>query len=84
MLQVKCKVVHSRTKAAWNVINDGDLGKKYKIARVPYEVSGKSDEASVKLDARERQEAYEIAEYIAKCVSNKDAIDDARVFGRKK
>jgi len=30
-----CKVVHSESKSAWNVINS-NLGGKYKIARVPY------------------------------------------------
>ena len=38
--KVKTEVVHSRTKPAWNVIGK-QLGGKYKIARVPYQVSEK-------------------------------------------
>ena len=30
MNTIKAKVVHSQSKAAWNVVNAGDVGKKYK------------------------------------------------------
>ena len=81
---IKCKVVHSHSKAAWNVIGT-TAGLKYKLARVPYVVTCQSDPASVELDARERKEAMEIAEFICKCLNNRESIEnvDSKIFGSK-
>lgn len=54
---IPTKVVHSQSKAAWNVIGT-TLGGKYKIARFPYNVP--YDEA---LAAKERKEAFELATF---------------------
>lgn len=59
--KIETKVVHSRTKSAWNVVGCS-LGGKYKIARVPYVVLDHED-----LTSKNRVEAYEHAEYISYC-----------------
>jgi len=61
---IKTNVVHSQTKAAWNVIGI-TLGGKYKIARVPY-ICVESDQVS----ETNRVEAYEHAVFIAACFNN--------------
>lgn len=66
---IKTDVVHSGTKAAWNVIGT-TLGKKYKIARVPYHISG----THLKLDHIAKQEAFEHAEFISHCFNISDSI----------
>lgn len=65
---IKTKVVHSRTKSAWNVVGIG-LGGKYKIARVPYL---KTDIDVI--NTREKAEALEHAEFISYCFNHSDAI----------
>lgn len=65
---IKTKVVHSQTKTAWNVIGT-KLGGKYKIARVPYLVTGNEG-----ISSRERKEALELAEFIAYCFNNSASI----------
>lgn len=90
MNQIKCKVVHSHSKAAWNVIGT-TAGLKYKLARVPYVDTCQSDPASVELDSRERKEALgiaealEIAEFICKCLNNRESIEnvDSKILGSK-
>ena len=64
MIKAKTKVIHSETKAAWNVVNTVP-GQKYKIARVPYPVCG--DEETAK---QERIDALKIARYISDCINN--------------
>jgi len=66
--KIKTRVVHSQTKAAWNVIGE-TLGGKYKIARVPYLTlsEGKASE-------RERVEAFEHATFISYCFNHSDEI----------
>jgi len=53
-------VKHSESKTAWNVIG-AVPGKKYKICRVPYLVTGNE-----LVDARRKLEAFELATYISK------------------
>lgn len=65
---IKTRVVHSQSKAAWNIVGT-ILGGKYKIARVPYIVI--NDE---KIDEINRSEAFEHAEYISYCFNNSDVI----------
>ena len=65
---IKTKVVHSATKSAWNVVGD-TLGGKYKIARVPYHVSGNDI-----IDHRDKDEAFQHAEFISWCFNNADSI----------
>lgn len=60
MQKIKTKVVHSESKAAWNVVGTS-LGAKYKIARCPYLMHESED-----LSAKERKEAFEHAQFISK------------------
>ena len=55
------KVIHSHSKAAWNVVGTAPGGK-YKIARVPYVVCGAED-----IDCKNRQEALNHATFISQC-----------------
>lgn len=61
-INITTKVVHSQTKPAWNVVGT-KLGRKYKIARCPYQVI----QGSETLDTRERKEAFEHATFISDC-----------------
>jgi hypothetical protein len=63
---IKTKVVHSKSKQAWNVIGTA-LGGKYKIAMVPYVVTDNEI-----IDTKEKAEALHHAEFISKCF-NKSA-----------
>jgi hypothetical protein len=65
---IKTKVVHSISKPAYNIIGSS-LGKKHKIAIVPY-VS--SDDVEV-IDIN-RDEALEHAEFISYCFNNSGVI----------
>ena len=58
------KVVHSKTKEAWNIIGT-ELGGKYKIARVPYVISG--DEL---IDCLNKSESLKHAIFISKCFND--------------
>lgn len=64
---IKTRVVHSQSKPAWNIVGE-TLGGKYKIARVPYLVL----ECDT-LTQRNRQEAFEHANFISHCFNNADA-----------
>jgi len=66
--KIKTKVVHSQTKSAWNVIGES-IGKKYKIARVPYLIID-----NVELTERNRLEAFSHAEFISYCFNHSDLI----------
>ena len=66
--KIKTKVVHSQSKAAWNVVATS-LGYKYKIARVPYVISTNEEFCN-----KERNEAYEHAEFISYCFNHSDDI----------
>jgi len=63
---IKTKVVHSVSKAAWNVIGTS-IGKKYKIARVPYIII-KDNEVFTEI---EKSEALRHAKFISECFNNK-------------
>lgn len=65
---IKTKVVHSKSKPAWNIVG-AKLGGKFKIATIPY-VSSKSVEV---IDAT-RDEAFEHATFISYCFNHSDAI----------
>lgn len=67
--KIKTKVAHSQSKDAWNVIGTS-LGKKYKIARVPYAVEERFPEASEKA----KQEAFEHATFISYCFNHAEQI----------
>jgi hypothetical protein len=62
--EIKTKVVHSQTKAAWNVIGT-TIGGKYKIARIPYSCCDNEQ-----ITDKNRIEAYEHAVFIAACFNN--------------
>lgn len=66
---IKTKVVHSKSKDAWNVIGT-ELGKKYKIACIPYFVT----ETLQEVNKREKEEALNHAEFISKCFNNSNSI----------
>jgi len=63
------EVKHSQSKNAWNVVGT-DLGGKYKIARVPYEVVEGSDI----LTTQNKAEALEHAMFISWCFCNPDKV----------
>ena len=65
---IKTKVVHSQSKSAWNVVGT-KLPGKFKIARIPYLVSGNDI-----IDTREKAEALLHAEFISKCFNKSDTI----------
>lgn len=69
-LNIKTKVVHSKSRSAWNVVNE-QLGGKYKIATVPYVSSSKGNEID-----RERIEAFDHASFISSCFNNHDSVKD--------
>ena len=73
---IQTKLQHSHSKSAWNVVG-ATLGRKYKIARVPY-ITSKDEEVS----ERERKEALRHAEYISACFNHSTEIC-AKVFGTK-
>lgn len=66
--KITTKVVHSESKPAYNIVGTR-LGDKFKIARVPYLVT---DDAL--LNAKEKKEAFDLAEYISWCFNNSDII----------
>ena len=61
--KVKTKVVHSRTRSAWNVIGV-TLGNKHKIAVLPY----------IENIELEKEEAFQHAEFISHCFNHSDFI----------
>lgn len=61
---IKVKVQHSHSNSSWNIIGT-KLGGKYKIARVPYVVTGIAD-----VDSKNRKEALVHAEFIQWCFNN--------------
>ncbi len=65
MDDIKTTVVHSETKDAWNVVGI-ELGKKHKIARVPYFANCNCDI----INTRNKAEALEHAMFISNCFDN--------------
>lgn len=70
---LKTKVIHSESKNAWNVAGT-KLGGKYKIARCPYVVDNTLGEYSTQINAREKVEALECAEFISWCFNHSTEI----------
>lgn len=66
--KIKTKVIHSKSKAAWNVVGITIPGK-YKIARCPYITT--DDEV---ITIRNRQEALRHAEFISFCFNHSEEI----------
>jgi len=66
---IKTEIKHSESKDAWNVIGTS-LGKKYKVARVPYVVI----KNSWMLTEIEKSEALKHAKFISYCFNNSDKI----------
>ena len=58
---IKTKIVHSQTKAAWNIVGTTPGGK-FKIARIPYNTKCPSN-----IEEIERTEALEHASFISEC-----------------
>jgi len=67
---IKTKVVHSKSKTAYNVIGIS-LGSKYKIARIPYLVNSNLSE---QWNNKEMDEAKKHAEFISNCFNNSSKI----------
>jgi len=65
---IRTRVVHSQSKSAWNIIGM-EVGKRYKIARIPYLIT-----EDTLLNIKDQQEAYNIAEYISYCFNNSNEI----------
>lgn len=67
-----CRVVHSQSKAAWNVV--GTIpGGHCKLARFPYVAQTGSEIA----DTREKAGALERAQFFARCVNSQELIEKA-------
>ncbi|WP_339889817.1 hypothetical protein [uncultured Flavobacterium sp.] len=66
--KIKTKVVHSQSKDAWNIVGNA-LAQKYKIARIPYLITGNKI-----IDTKEKSEALLHAEFISKCFNKSDEI----------
>jgi hypothetical protein len=66
---IKTQIKHSQSKNAWNVIGT-ELGKKYKIARLPYLVI-EGDEIRTEI---EKSEALRQAKFISFCFNNSTKI----------
>lgn len=66
---IKTKVKHSESKNAWNIIGT-ELGKKYKIARLPY-LAIEGGEVMTEI---EKSEALRHARFISFCFNNSDSI----------
>lgn len=64
MKKIKTKVVHSESKAAWNVVGTS-WGDKYKIARIPYHVY--LGDGNDTYNTICKAEALEHAQFISKC-----------------
>ena len=67
---VKTKVVHSKSKNAWNVIGD-TAGCKFTVARVPYSIHENTLTGS---KGSSKQAALEDAKFISYCFNNQDSI----------
>ena len=65
---IKTKVVHSESKKAWNVISVS-LGEKYKIARIPYLITGNEI-----IDTIKKSEALKHAKFISECFNKSDKV----------
>jgi len=70
--KIETEVKHSKSKKAWNVVSI-DIGRKYKIARIPYLVT-EGDEIS---STRHEVEALEHALFISFCFNNSNRIETA-------
>ena len=68
---IKTKVSHSESKTAWNVIGTS-LGRKYKIARIPYLVI----EGSEVMSMIEKSEALKHAQFISFCFNNDNILEN--------
>lgn len=66
---IKTEVKHSESKNAWNIIGLG-LGRKYKIARIPYLVI----EGAEIMNEIEKSEALKHSKFISYCFNNSDKI----------
>ena len=69
MEAIKTKVVHSKSKDAWNVVGETP-GSKYKIVRVPY----CSIDSSEIITTQAKAKALEDALFISYCFNNADKI----------
>ena len=74
MEKIETTVKHSQTKDAWNVIG-ARLGGKYKVARVPYVVTGNES-----VDEYNKNEALEHATFISDCLNAADTVSTA-IYG---
>ena len=66
--EIKTKFVHSNSNDAWNVVGTS-LGKKYKIARIPYLVIKNKI-----IDEVAKSEALKHAKFISECFNKSDVI----------
>ena len=61
---MKTKVVHSQTKAAWNIVGTTP-GLTYKLARIPYHVRVDTENDDP-INQEERKRAFKLAESISR------------------
>jgi hypothetical protein len=65
---IKTKVIHSKSKPAWNIVGT-KLGGKHKIASVPYIPS-----ESMEVIDKTRDEAFGHANFISRCFNKSDSL----------
>ena len=65
MADSKTKVIHSKSKDAWNILGT-QVGKKYKLVIVPYV----KDEGNKSVSLVNKNEALRHAEYIRFCLES--------------
>lgn len=68
-----CRVVHSQSKPAWNIVGTV-AGGPFKIARFPYV----ADTGSEVLDTEGKAEALERAQFCAWCINNRERVESIR------
>lgn len=65
---LKVDIKHSESKTAWNIVGM-ELGKKHKIARIPYVLCGNEE-----LDTMAKSEALHHAQFIEYCFNYSEQI----------
>lgn len=64
----RVRVVHSKSNPAWNVVGEIAGGRYNRVPYVP-------NTGSEIIDTREKASALDIAEFIVRCVNNREDID---------
>lgn len=66
---IKTKIIHSKSKNAWNVVGT-TLGGKFKIASFPYPAESGTDKETLSINKATKNEAYKLAKFVKFCLGN--------------